>query len=201
VLPSGVFWVTIQPRILAKLLILLVGAAGFEPTTPSPPDWCANRAAPRPDRNGEDYRTVRACCFDYRIRPHVATLSQSVRRRVGQNGDELTRYSRVRPWTLSAYWRSRADQRSRSRSSRRHITRYKTQQQIPVSSWWPFAKRATHIAHLCRRLWCKHTGRNVPALTINSGCPFARRGINFDRCDHVFCGPPIIALGCPVRLP
>ena len=35
---------------------LLVGAAGFEPTTPSPPDWCANRAAPRPDRNGRDYR-------------------------------------------------------------------------------------------------------------------------------------------------
>ena len=25
----------------------LVGAAGFEPTTPSPPDWCANQAAPR----------------------------------------------------------------------------------------------------------------------------------------------------------
>jgi hypothetical protein len=45
-------------------LSALVGAAGFEPTTPSPPDWCANRAAPRPDRNGGDYRTVRACCFD-----------------------------------------------------------------------------------------------------------------------------------------
>ena len=40
----------------ANLLIYLVGAAGFEPTTPSPPDWCANRAAPRPDRNGADYR-------------------------------------------------------------------------------------------------------------------------------------------------
>ena len=36
--------------------MFLVGAAGFEPTTPSPPDWCANRAAPRPDRNGADYR-------------------------------------------------------------------------------------------------------------------------------------------------
>src|SRR5262249_27661297 len=32
-----------------KPLILLVGAAGFEPTTPSPPDWCANRAALRSD--------------------------------------------------------------------------------------------------------------------------------------------------------
>ena len=27
----------------------MVGAAGFEPTTPSPPDWCANQAAPRSD--------------------------------------------------------------------------------------------------------------------------------------------------------
>jgi hypothetical protein len=53
----------------------LVGAAGFEPTTPCPPDKCANRAAPRPDRNGADFRTVRVCCSDYRISPHVATLS------------------------------------------------------------------------------------------------------------------------------
>jgi hypothetical protein len=30
-----------------KGLILLVGAPGFEPGTPSPPDWCANRAALR----------------------------------------------------------------------------------------------------------------------------------------------------------
>ena len=41
-------------------LVFLVGAAGFEPTTPSPPDWCANRAAPRPDRNGADYRAALA---------------------------------------------------------------------------------------------------------------------------------------------
>src|ERR1039458_8492525 len=34
----------------------LVGAARFELTTPCPPDRCANRAAPRPDRNGADYR-------------------------------------------------------------------------------------------------------------------------------------------------
>ena len=47
-----------------NLLIFLVGAAGFEPTTPSPPDWCANRAAPRPDQNGADYRTIRVLCFD-----------------------------------------------------------------------------------------------------------------------------------------
>jgi hypothetical protein len=37
----------------AKCLTGLVGAAGFEPTTPSPPDWCANRAAPRPDRQND----------------------------------------------------------------------------------------------------------------------------------------------------
>jgi hypothetical protein len=30
-----------------KVAQSLVGAAGFEPTTPSPPDWCANQAAPR----------------------------------------------------------------------------------------------------------------------------------------------------------
>ncbi len=35
----------------------MVGTAGFEPATPSPPDWCANQAAPRPEagpkaRNG-----------------------------------------------------------------------------------------------------------------------------------------------------
>src|SRR5262249_55679991 len=30
-----------------KCLILLVGAARFELATPSPPDWCANRAALR----------------------------------------------------------------------------------------------------------------------------------------------------------
>ena len=34
--------------------------------------------------------------------------------------------------------------------------------------------RMTHIAHLCRRLWCKHTGTNVPPLTINSGCPICQ---------------------------
>jgi hypothetical protein len=44
-------WQALCPRLqnLTKLLILMVGAAGFEPTTPSPPDWCANQAAPRSD--------------------------------------------------------------------------------------------------------------------------------------------------------
>src|SRR5829696_7928603 len=31
----------------------VVGTAGFEPATPSPPDWCANQAAPRPERGLE----------------------------------------------------------------------------------------------------------------------------------------------------
>jgi len=34
----------------ANPLKLMVGARGFEPPTPSPPDWCANRAALRPDK-------------------------------------------------------------------------------------------------------------------------------------------------------
>jgi hypothetical protein len=33
------------------LIFKMVGARGFEPPTPSPPDWCANRAALRPDTN------------------------------------------------------------------------------------------------------------------------------------------------------
>jgi hypothetical protein len=32
-----------------NLLCKLVGARGFEPPTPSPPDWCANQAALRSD--------------------------------------------------------------------------------------------------------------------------------------------------------
>ena len=70
-------WGIAAVQIASGHWMCLVGAAGFEPTTPCPPDKCANRAAPRPDRNGTDYRTVRACCSDYRIRPHVATLSLS----------------------------------------------------------------------------------------------------------------------------
>ena len=76
-LPNSVFWVGSFFGCFETCLILgafLVGAARFELTTPCPPDKCANRAAPRPDRNGADYRTVRLCCSDYRISPHVATL-------------------------------------------------------------------------------------------------------------------------------
>ena len=36
-----------KPGPLLNPLISLVGAAGFEPATPSPPDWCANQAALR----------------------------------------------------------------------------------------------------------------------------------------------------------
>ena len=36
-----------RTRIDGKSLILLVGAGRFELPTPSPPDWCANQAAPR----------------------------------------------------------------------------------------------------------------------------------------------------------
>src|SRR5262249_9265145 len=40
---------------LDKSLVLLVGAPRFELGTPSPPDWCANRAALRSDRR-RDYK-------------------------------------------------------------------------------------------------------------------------------------------------
>ncbi len=39
----------------SNFLKTLVGAARFELATPSPPDWCANRAAPRSDRSLEAY--------------------------------------------------------------------------------------------------------------------------------------------------
>ena len=48
-LPRPVFWEDEGGEIWSKSLILLVGAPGFEPGTPSPPDWCANRAALRSD--------------------------------------------------------------------------------------------------------------------------------------------------------
>lgn len=48
--PRGISGKNFLGKFDSKCLIFLVGAAGFEPTTPSPPDWCANRAAPRPDR-------------------------------------------------------------------------------------------------------------------------------------------------------
>src|ERR1700761_9500804 len=62
----------------------MVGAAGFEPTTPSPPDWCANQAAPRSDidlsgafgpegvRKAADYRD--------RSTPQQARISRIFRR-------------------------------------------------------------------------------------------------------------------------
>ena len=38
VLPNSIFWEVLPQDIRSMSLILLVGAAGFEPTTPSPPD-------------------------------------------------------------------------------------------------------------------------------------------------------------------
>ena len=58
-LPKTIFLGIDMRENFTEYLVLLVGAAGFEPTTPCPPDKCANRAAPRPDRNGADYRAVR----------------------------------------------------------------------------------------------------------------------------------------------
>jgi hypothetical protein len=48
------FWEDSRPLVRPKRLKGLVGAAGFEPATPSPPDWCANRAALRSEHRGPD---------------------------------------------------------------------------------------------------------------------------------------------------
>ena len=45
--PRPVLWVYFGSKFWGKYLILLVGAPRFELGTPSPPDWCANRAALR----------------------------------------------------------------------------------------------------------------------------------------------------------
>ena len=45
--PRPVLWVYFGSKLWGKYLILLVGAPRFELGTPSPPDWCANRAALR----------------------------------------------------------------------------------------------------------------------------------------------------------
>src|SRR3979490_459357 len=47
--PMAFLWELERYNKSCKLLILLVGAPRFELGTPSPPDWCANRAALRSD--------------------------------------------------------------------------------------------------------------------------------------------------------
>lgn len=42
------------PLLGAERATKKVGASGFEPPTPSPPDWCANQAAPRPEPYAAD---------------------------------------------------------------------------------------------------------------------------------------------------
>src|ERR1700753_2423220 len=46
-IPRPKIWETIEAEKDAKCLFYLVGAPRFELGTPSPPDWCANRAALR----------------------------------------------------------------------------------------------------------------------------------------------------------
>ena len=45
----------------------------------------------------------------------------------------------------------------------------------------PRALPASHIVQFCRRQWCGHTDREVPPLTINSGC----------KVYHPFLGPAL----------
>ena len=49
-LPRADFWEWSRSNVQRKRLIWLVGAPRFELGTPSPPDWCANRAALRSER-------------------------------------------------------------------------------------------------------------------------------------------------------
>src|SRR5580704_16110074 len=53
-LPIVDFREDFRPLDLPKFLKGLVGAARFELATPSPPDWCANRAALRSEHQGPD---------------------------------------------------------------------------------------------------------------------------------------------------
>src|SRR5215470_5398775 len=77
--PRTIFWVRLSLKFLSKSLILLVGAPGFEPGTPSPPDWCANRAALRSDRHRHykfewDQPQQVQNCKDFAIVPYSSAL-------------------------------------------------------------------------------------------------------------------------------
>ena len=40
---------SLEIRMSLSVILLQIGASGFEPPTPRPPVWCANQAALRPD--------------------------------------------------------------------------------------------------------------------------------------------------------
>ncbi len=74
---------------IARNLCVVVGATGFEPATPCPPDRCANQAAPRPDvcagccsRECCYCETARSSRFIRPRRPKAASISQSSTRRI-----------------------------------------------------------------------------------------------------------------------
>src|SRR5262245_37302376 len=69
-------------RAFAKYLFFLVGAPRFELGTPSPPDWCANRAALRSAvARGDDLRRRGASCKGLLGDPDPARDHASIRRR------------------------------------------------------------------------------------------------------------------------
>src|SRR5262245_33819288 len=79
-LPSANFWEDWHVKNRLKPLILLVGAPRFELGTPSPPDWCANRAALRSDRHRHynfewDQSQQVQNCKDFAIVPYSNALN------------------------------------------------------------------------------------------------------------------------------
>ena len=73
-LPKPIFWEAVSRLMCEKCLILLVGAPRFELGTPSPPDWCANRAALR----SETVATIVIGYFASNIRSPAALPQRKV---------------------------------------------------------------------------------------------------------------------------
>jgi hypothetical protein len=73
-----------------KCLILLVGAPRFELGTPSPPDWCANRAALRSD---EKKLLKAGVLLPYRVRPRIA-IGENRSRKVPKLAHRIPKNSR-----------------------------------------------------------------------------------------------------------
>ena len=94
--PRCDLWEASHSSFRTKCLILLVGAPRFELGTPSPPDWCANRAALRSDRENP----LKIAGFStYRLRLGIAIV-ENRRRKVPKSAHRVPKYSRS-PFTFS----------------------------------------------------------------------------------------------------
>src|SRR5205085_4004764 len=79
-------------------MVLVVGAPRFELGTPSPPDWCANRAALRSARMGNIYRSPPVGA---RVEAQAATKPPAVETGAGPTAPIPLRQSSTsqRSWT------------------------------------------------------------------------------------------------------